>query len=227
MTDLAELERRIVAALARVDAGLDRLQAQAHRQAIEAAERPVAEAEPVGGADPWVAEADASAEEQAAGAELAAVPEQAEAAEAPSDCRPDVATETAEPVEDGALEALRAELAAEKAQVAALTDRIRTLKGRESRNEAALQARIDQLTKQLDVQGLELHRLRKSMIQLREALRVLREGSDGACVDAAMINKAMLAELEGLRAARSSETVELEEIIAELAALTGEEKADA
>ncbi len=232
MTDLAELERRIVAALARVDAGLDRLQAQAeaqahtqaHTQALEATERPVAEAEPVGGTDPWVAEADASGAEQAATAEAS---EQAEAAEARSDGSLDVATETAEPVEDGALEALRAALAAEKVQVAALTDRIRTLKGRESRNEAALQARIDQLTKQLDVQGLELHRLRKSMIQLREALRVLREGSDGACVDAAMINKAMLAELEGLRAARSSETVELEEIIAELAALTGEEKADA
>lgn len=215
MTDLAELERRIVAALARVDAGLDRLRAQAAEVAAEpvpeppAAEAPVAEApteeiaeaEAVGGADPWVAEAE---------------PEGADAEQAP-----------AGPVTYAALEALRAELAAEKAQVAALSDRIRTLKGRESRNEAAMQARIDQLTKQLDVQGLELHRLRKSMIQLREALRVLREGSDGACVDAAMINKAMLAELEGLRAARSSETVELEEIIAELAALTGEEKADA
>ncbi|MBL8563640.1 MAG: hypothetical protein JNN06_15320 [Gemmobacter sp.] len=167
---------------------------------------PVAEsaaAEAIGGADPWVAEA----EPEGADAEPAAA--------------------SAAPGDEAALEALRAELAAEKAQVAALSDRIRTLKGRESRNEAALQARIDQLTKQLDVQGLELHRLRKSMIQLREALRVLREGSDGACVDAAMINKAMLAELEGLRAARSSETVELEEIIAELAALTGEEKADA
>ena len=210
MTDLAELERRIVAALARVDAGLDRLRAQAAEVAEEpvpelpVAEAPteeIAEAEAVGGADPWVAEAE---------------PEGADAEQAP-----------AGPVTDAALEALRAELAAEKAQVAALSDRIRTLKGRESRNEAAMQARIDQLTKQLDVQGLELHRLRKSMIQLREALRVLREGSDGACVDAAMINKAMLAELEGLRAARSSETVELEEIIAELAALTGEEKADA
>ena len=220
MTDLAELERRIVAALARVDAGLDRLRAQAAEVAAEpvpeppAVEAPVAEppvaeapteeiaeAEAVAGADPWVAEAE---------------PEGAGAEQAP-----------AGPVTDVALEALRAELAAEKAQVAALSDRIRTLKGRESRNEAAMQARIDQLTKQLDVQGLELHRLRKSMIQLREALRVLREGADGACVDAAMINKAMLAELEGLRAARSSETVELEEIIAELAALTGEEKADA
>ncbi len=106
-------------------------------------------------------------------------------------------------------------------------DRIRTLKTREQRQEAALQARIEKLTKQLDVQGLELNRLRKSMIQLREAMRVLREGAEGRTVDAAMINKALLAELEGLRAARSSETIELEEIIAELAALIGEESADA
>lgn len=215
MTDLAELERRIVAALARVDAGLDRLQAQA----IVAAEIPAGAVEPADGADPWQAD---SAEAEPA--EVAELEELAEAVDTqpvgPSDA-------LAEPAAVDPAEALRAELAAEKAQVAALSDRIRTLKGRESRNEAAMQARIDQLTKQLDVQGLELHRLRKSMIQLREALRVLREGSDGACVDAAMINKAMLAELEGLRAARSSETVELEEIIAELAALTGEEKVDA
>ncbi|HRK43599.1 MAG TPA: hypothetical protein PLH11_11215 [Gemmobacter sp.] len=229
MTDLAELERRIVAALARVDAGLDRLQ----MQAAEASGRPVTEAAAAvlsevvtaadgsGTSDPWVAGAEPSADEQ--GEAL----EPVEASDAQSEAAIDAEAEVAPPAEDGALEALRAELAAEKAQVAALMERIRALKGRESRNEAGLQARIDQLTKQLDVQGLELHRLRKSMIQLREALRVLREGADGACVDAAMINKAMLAELEGLRAARSSETVELEEIIAELAALTGEEKADA
>ena len=215
MTDLAELERRIIAALTRVDAGLDRLQAQA----ASAAMVPVVEVEQGGTADPW-----------AAAPETEAVPEDTpevqtgQGADAPAETVPEA---EAEPATDGEIEALRDALAAEKAQVAALTDRIRTLKSRESRNEAALQARIDQLTKQLDVQGLELHRLRKSMIQLREALRVLREGADGACIDAAMVNKAMLAELEGLRAARSSETVELEEIIAELAALTGEEKADA
>ena len=51
MTDLAELERRIIAALTRVDAGLDRLQAQA----ASAAMVPVAEVEQGGTADPWAA----------------------------------------------------------------------------------------------------------------------------------------------------------------------------
>lgn len=210
MTDLAELERRIVAALARVDAGLDRLQGQTAASAQSA----VAEAGQEGGSAPFAEPAEVAPS-------LAPV---AEPSQEPGDLP------LAEPVDDPRdreLAELQEALAAEKAQVAALMDRIRTLKGRESRNEANWQARVDHLTKQLDVQGLELHGLRKSMIQLREALRVMREGAEGGCVDAAMVNKAMLAELEALRAARSSETVELEEIIAELVALTGEEAVDA
>lgn len=215
MTDLAELERRIIAALARVDAGLDRLQ-----QAPVVAQA----ADEAGSPDPW------GAAEAPEGPAAEMVSEGAPVAEPAAVTEPIAAAGVvAEPpqADPAEIDTLRTALLAERAQVVALTDRIRTLKTRESRSEANLQSRIEQLTKQLDVQGLELHRLRKSMIQLREALRVLREGADGTCVDAAMINKAMLAELEGLRAARSSETVELEEIIAELAALTGEEKADA
>ena len=218
MTDLAELERRITDALARVDAGLDRLlTAQGAAEAVAAPEVSVeAEAEAS-----VTAPAEASIEGAVEGAPAAET--QQGDAEAEGDA---VALDTGADSQ-AELAELRAALAAERANSAAMMERIRTLKTREQRQEAALQARIEKLTKQLDVQGLELNRLRKSMIQLREAMRVLREGSEGQTVDAAMINKALLAELEGLRAARSSETIELEEIIAELAALIGEESADA
>jgi len=196
MTELAELERRIVSALSRIGAGLDRLQEQAAQATAPEATAEVAAAPPVEAPDTETLPVE-SREDAAAGAAAAEIA------------------------------SLTAALEVERATVQQLTERVRALKAREGRHEAQAEARIQQLTKQLDVQGLELHRLRKGTIQLREALRVLREGQEAGTVDSAMINKAMMAELEALRAARSSETAELDEIIAELVLLVGEEKADA
>lgn len=196
MTELAELERRIVSALSRIGAGLDRLQEQAAQAAAPEVTTEVAAAPPVEAPDTETQPVE-SREDAAAGAAAAEIA------------------------------SLTAALEVERATVQQLTERVRALKAREGRHEAQAEARIQQLTKQLDVQGLELHRLRKGTIQLREALRVLREGQEAGTVDSAMINKAMMAELEALRAARSSETAELDEIIAELVLLVGEEKADA
>lgn len=196
MTELAELERRIVSALSRIGAGLDRLQEQAARATAPEVTTEVVAAPPVEALDTETQPVE-SREDAAAGAAAAEIA------------------------------SLTAALEVERATVQQLTERVRALKAREGRHEAQAEARIQQLTKQLDVQGLELHRLRKGTIQLREALRVLREGQEAGTVDSAMINKAMMAELEALRAARSSETAELDEIIAELVLLVGEEKADA
>lgn len=125
------------------------------------------------------------------------------------------------------LTVLRAELEAEQARNAELSDRIISLRARDPRQEiAALEARIADLTRQLDVQGLELHRMRKSTIQLREALRAMNE--DGvAQAEGNVINKAMLAELEALRALRAAEAQELSELVAELLPIVGEEDANA
>lgn len=175
MSDLAELERRITAALARIGAGLD---------ALSVAGAEVREAE--------AADAVAGAGDQAA--EIAA---------------------------------LQAALEAERATNAQLGERLRAVKERDGEEGAKLQARLEQLTRQLDVQGLELQRMRKSTIQLRESLRQLREQKQGE-VEAHLLNKAMLAELEALRAARSSEVAELDEILAELTPiLAATEKTDA
>lgn len=135
---------------------------------------------------------------------------------------PQAATDSA-----GELADLQAALAAERASNAELSDRIAALRARDSRQEiAGLEARIAELTRQLDVQGLELHRMRKSTIQLREALRAMTE--DGvAQVDGSVINKAMLAELEALRALRAAEAQELSELVAELLPIVGEEEANA
>ena len=158
MSELAELERRITEALARIDAGITRLAAGASQPASAALEEAIE---------------------------------------------------------------------AERATNAQLAERLKALRARETRGEIpALEAKIADLTRQLDEQGLELHRMRKSTIQLREALRAITEQTAGS-VEGNVINKAMLAELEALRAERSSEAQEMAELLAELLPIIEGEKTDA
>lgn len=120
-------------------------------------------------------------------------------------------TATAAPVGDSAL---RAQLEEEKSLTAQLQERLRTLKERDSK--ADLQARIDKLTQQLDVQGLELQRMRRTAVSLREQLAALRAAQAAGVTEPQLINKAMAAELDALRALRLSEMAEMDEILAAL-----------
>jgi cell division protein FtsB len=113
---------------------------------------------------------------------------------------------------------LRVELAEERAEVARLRERLRQVPLREP---SGHEARIDRLTRQLDVQGIELQRLRKSNIALREEIRTLREMAEEG-TDPASINRAMKDELEALRATRHAEIAEMDEILGELTAMIGE-----
>jgi len=170
MHDLAELERRISAALARIGTGIESLHA----------------------APP------------------------ADTAPAPDDAGGEVAQlRAALDAEQQTTAALRAELAAARAAAPP------------EAGEAALRARIDQMTRQLDVQGLEMHRMRKMIVQLRENLRGMRRSQAANLADPEQINRAMMAELEAMRVSRLSEVAELDEILTELTPLIREEPADA
>lgn len=85
-----------------------------------------------------------------------------------------------------------------------------------------LQAAVALLTRQLDAHGLDMQRMRKTVIQLRETLRGLREAQASALADPALLNTALIAELEALRSERHADLVEMEAIIAELRPLTAE-----
>jgi hypothetical protein len=124
---------------------------------------------------------------------------------------------------------LQLALDAERAKSAQLADRLRSMKDKDAvpTPPTQLEARVDKMTRQLDVQGLELQRMRKTNIQLREQLRVLREAADTSTVDATLVNKSMQAELDALRATRASEIAEMDEILAELSPLIAEVKSDA
>lgn len=179
-SNIAELERRITAALGRISAGLDK----------------------------WQAEPEATADE----------PVRVEvAAEGDDDL---VAALQAEN------EALKEALATEQANVADLNQRLKAAKDRDGAAQGPLEAKVEKMTQQLDVQGLELQRMRKSTVQLREHLRVLHEAATENLAEPQLINKAMLAELESLRATRHTETAEMDEILAELKPLIEEARAN-
>ena len=151
MQEIAELEKRIIAALERIGKGVDRL-AQSPRRAPAA----------VG-----VAEA-----------------------------------------------ALRARLEDEKALNAQLQEKLRAAKEREPKGD--LHEKIDRLTRQLDVQGLELQRMRRTSAALRDQLAALRVSQAAGVGEPHLINKAMAAELDALRAERLTEVAEIDEILAAL-----------
>lgn len=121
---------------------------------------------------------------------------------------------------------LREALEVEKTANAQLNERLKSVKDRDSLTQTQLEAKVEKMTRQLDVQGLELQRMRKSTIQLREHLRVLHEAAAENMAEPHLINKAMLAELESLRATRHTETAEMDEILAELQPLIEEARAN-
>ncbi|MGO4908651.1 hypothetical protein ACEN2J_10005 [Pseudorhodobacter sp. W20_MBD10_FR17] len=192
-SNIAELERRITAALGRIGAGLDKWEAAP--KAVDVPPTPLPKN-------------DSSSD---AAAQLAVS----------MDMIAELEAEVAK---------LKTALAAEKATVAQLTERAKTVQSREPSSQGSGQvtgqgqvdAKVEKMTQQLDVQGLELQRMRKSSVQLRENLRVLHEAATKNMVEPQMINKAMMAELENLRATRHTETAEMDEILAELKPLISE-----
>jgi hypothetical protein len=120
-------------------------------------------------------------------------------------------TAGAAPAQDAAL---RAQLEEEKSLTAQLQARLRAAKDREAKGD--LQEKVDRLTQDLDVQGLELQRMRRVNASLREQLESLRTAQSAGVTEAGLINKAMLTELDALRAMRLSEVAEMDEILAAL-----------
>ncbi|MFK7937975.1 MAG: hypothetical protein AB8B82_01255 [Roseovarius sp.] len=62
----------------------------------------------------------------------------------------------------------------------------------------------------------DLQSLRRANAQLRDNNKALREANEAGVAEPHLINKAMLSELEGLRAARAADRAESEAVLAEL-----------
>lgn len=115
--------------------------------------------------------------------------------------------------------ALQSALEDEKLANAQLNERLRKLSNTHEReiSEAKLVSQAAQArTSELD---LELQRLRKANDQLRQSNAALRTANQEGVGEPHLINKAMLAELEALRAARAADVAEATSIIGALSPL--------
>ncbi len=110
----------------------------------------------------------------------------------------------------------RAELEEERLAAAQLEERIKALHERQDNKIAVLEARTAEQSATLTKLDAELQRLRASNEQLRASNGALREANEQGVGEPHLINKAMLAELEGLRAARAADMAESAAILSAL-----------
>lgn len=120
---------------------------------------------------------------------------------------------------------LKEALEEEKLANAQLEERVRKLHDQHKRDleaaEAAAQVKAAPAEPTVDVAALDLNmqRLQKANEMLRNTNEELRRALAENVGEPHLINKAMLAELEGLRAARAVETAETKAIVASLTPL--------
>ncbi|MBZ4022379.1 hypothetical protein CKO11_07905 [Rhodobacter sp. TJ_12] len=117
-------------------------------------------------------------------------------------------------VERTALAAEKAALEAERAANTQLTERVRAIREKQETTLAALERRLAQATKALEAVQSEANRLKRANGELIEVNRAVVEA--GGQANGQLVNRAMQAELEALRAARAWEMAELAEILAGL-----------
>lgn len=122
----------------------------------------------------------------------------------------------ADPEAEATIAALRSQLEKERAANAQLSERVSQVKSRQETTVAQLERKLARLTEQLDLQSLEMLRLKKANSRLIEANSGLRLAQAEAFPDATLVNKSISAELEALQAERRAEMAEMEEILAEL-----------
>ncbi len=124
--------------------------------------------------------------------------------------------------QSGEADRLRADLEAERAANAQLTERVKAIKDRQEHLIRGLEDRVAQLTESLDAQGAELQRQRRLNGELTAANQRLSDAARANLADPAMLNEVLATELDALRAARRAEMAEMEDILAELKPLIGE-----
>lgn len=185
MTELAEYERRIAFALERIGRGVETLGDLRAAALAAAAAVPAPDPEPEPAPEP--------------------VPEPEIAAAL-------IAVETGPSAE---VLALQAELEAERAASAQLTERVLAIREKQETTLAALERRLTQATRALEAVQVEANRLKRANNDLIEVNRQLIDGAGR--IDPALVNLSMQAELEALRAARAWEASELSDIVTGLA----------
>jgi len=114
------------------------------------------------------------------------------------------------------LEALRQELDDERMANEQMKERVKALRTRREEMEAELEAARGAASESTAALDHELQGLRAANEKLREINARLREANAVGVAEPHLINKAMMAELDGLRAARAADRAETEAICSAL-----------
>ena len=107
----------------------------------------------------------------------------------------------------------------ERTANAQLSERVRSLKTRSDAETATLRSQVEEAQARMAQLDVELQRVRRANAELTEACAALQEANAEGVGDPHLINRAMLAELEGLRAARVADVAESSAILAALGPL--------
>ncbi|HEY9039735.1 MAG TPA: hypothetical protein VIN05_12435 [Roseovarius sp.] len=141
---------------------------------------------------------------------------------------------------DTELEGLRQQLEDEQLANAQLEERVKKLNARTREAEEAASAAADAHTAETETREAaqkeraeamtrldrELQSLRKANQQLRDNNAALRAANAEGLAEPHLINKAMMAELDGLRAARGADRAEMDLLLTELGQITASAEAD-
>jgi DNA repair exonuclease SbcCD ATPase subunit len=125
-------------------------------------------------------------------------------------------TEAAEAEDTGEIARLKQELEEERLAAEQLRERVKALRTRREQAEAQLEEQKSASESQAKAFDATLQSLRAANDQLRENNAKLREAAQSGVVEPHLINKAMMAELEGLRAARSADRAEADALLKDL-----------
>lgn len=119
----------------------------------------------------------------------------------------------------GEVDRLRAALDGEKSVNTELTERVQALEERQEQAIAALEAKAREATDRVAVMDKELQQLKAANSQLITACDALRDANAAGVADPGLINTSMQAQLDAMRALRSAEMAEAQEIISALTPL--------
>ena len=122
----------------------------------------------------------------------------------------------------GDIEAMKAELEAERVANAQLEERVRAIKEKQETMVAGLEAEVLRLKEAVRARDGEVRRMRSVNEELRASNARLREANSEGLADAGLVNGAMVSELEQLRAERAAERAEIDEVLATLEPLLKE-----
>ncbi len=140
---------------------------------------------------------------------------------------PHTAPPSSEPPLDDALLAANEALDEERMANAQLKERLRVTREKDAETRDGLTARTVELAAEVETQSDEIKMLRRQVLQLNEHIATLREAAIAGVTEPHHINRAMMTELETLRAARATEAEELADIVKTLTPLIQEVQSDA